>query len=56
MKNNSLTSLDLGIYFWISNLKGCNNIGDKGAKVIGEALIKNNSLTSLYLGILLLNF
>jgi len=42
-------------YFWFSNLIGKNNIGDEGAKIIGEALMKNNSLTLLNLGILLLN-
>jgi len=53
MKNNSLTSLNLGILLLISNLIESSNIGYEGAKIIGEALIKNNSLTSLNLGILL---
>jgi len=56
MKNNSLTSLNLGIFFmladfWNSNLIGYNKIGNGGAKVIAEALMKNNSFTSLNLGI-----
>jgi len=29
-----------------------NSIGNKGAKAIGEALMKNSSLTSLEIGIL----
>jgi len=58
MKNNSLTSLELGIFFiivdfWISNLTGSNNIGYEGAKIIGESLMKNSSLTSLNLCIFL---
>jgi len=56
MKNNSLVSLNLSIFFmivdfWISNLIEGNKIGDEGVKVIGEALMKNNSLNLLNLGI-----